>query len=69
MIFVLPGVEDVFASLLLLHNIFMSDDLPTLLRPMNAYSGKTGFGQSEIFAEVFVNMAFLIIKTKLYLSF
>jgi hypothetical protein len=47
----------------------MSDDFPTLLLPIKAYSGKTGFGQSEIFAEVFVNMAFLTIKIKLILGF
>lgn len=69
MIFVLPGVEDVFASLLLLHNIFIKDDLPTLLLPIKAYSGNTGFGQSVTLAEVFVNMAFLTIKINYVLWF
>ena len=62
MIFVFPGVDEVCANLLRLHNMFIKDDLPTLLRPINAYSGNTGFGHSEILAEVFVNMAFLMIK-------
>ena len=26
--------------------IFINDDLPTLLRPIKAYSGRSGFGQS-----------------------
>jgi hypothetical protein len=62
MIFVLPGVDEVCANLLLLHNIFISDDFPTLLRPMKANSGNIGFGQSATLADVFVNMAFFIIK-------
>ena len=41
---VLPGVFEIFASFELLHNIFINDDLPTLLRPMKAYSGRSGFG-------------------------
>lgn len=41
---VLPGVTEIFASFELLHNIFINDDLPTLLLPMNAYSGLSGFG-------------------------
>ena len=45
MIFVLPGVEEVFASLSLLQIMLMSEDLPTLLRPINAYSGLSGAGQ------------------------
>jgi hypothetical protein len=28
--------------------MLMSDDLPTLLRPMNAYSGRSGFGHLSI---------------------
>src|SRR5436190_3492054 len=42
---VLPGVPDVFARLVLLQIKFISDDLPTLLRPINANSGLSGFGQ------------------------
>ena len=36
---VFPGVDEVFASLRLPHNMLISDDLPTLERPMNANSG------------------------------
>gem|GEM_PF-6663530 len=36
---VLPGVCDVLARPLMPVSMLMSDDLPTLLRPMNAYSG------------------------------
>lgn len=36
---VLPGVALVLASPLWLHSMLMSDDFPTLLRPINANSG------------------------------
>ena len=39
MSFVLPGVDEVLASLSLPHNMLISDDLPTFERPMNANSG------------------------------
>jgi hypothetical protein len=42
---VLPGVLEVLASLLWLVSILMRDDFPTLERPMNAYSGRSGLGQ------------------------
>jgi len=42
---VLPGLAEVLASLALLLNELISDDLPTLLRPINAYSGLSGLGQ------------------------
>jgi hypothetical protein len=45
---VLPGLLDVIASFLLLHNMLMSDDLPTLDLPMKANSGNFCFGFSEI---------------------
>ena len=41
---VLPGLEEVFASFLLLHIKFIKEDFPTLLRPKNANSGLSGFG-------------------------
>ena len=43
---VLPGFWLVFASLGLWHSMLMRDDFPTLLRPMNAYSGICELGQS-----------------------
>jgi hypothetical protein len=44
MSWVLPGVDEIFASFLLLQSMLMSEDLPTLLRPINAISGRSGFG-------------------------
>ena len=41
---VFPGVPEIFASDCLLVIIFINDDLPTLLRPINAYSGSFGGG-------------------------
>ena len=41
---VLPGVCEVFASPLLRVSVFIRDDLPTLLRPMKAYSGTSVSG-------------------------
>jgi hypothetical protein len=46
MLTVLPGVEEVLANSFFLHNILMSDDFPTLLLPIKAYSGKMAFGHS-----------------------
>src|SRR5690606_33163326 len=37
------------ASLLMWHSMLINELLPTLLRPMNAYSGSVGFGQSAGF--------------------
>jgi hypothetical protein len=41
---VLPGDEDTLANSFLLVSILITDDLPTLLLPINAYSGLSGFG-------------------------
>ena len=41
---VFPGVDDVLASPLCLVSMFMSDDLPTFERPMNANSGMSPSG-------------------------
>ena len=49
MVIVLPGVEDVFASCFLLVNILINEDLPTLERPMKAYSGLLAAGSLSIF--------------------
>jgi hypothetical protein len=35
------------ANLVLFVSILISDDLPTLLLPINAYSGRSGAGQAE----------------------
>ena len=60
---VLPGVEEVIASLLLPHRALMSEDLPTLDLPMNANSGSflRGFWQTLVLlpanlaSEIFIN--------------
>src|ERR1043165_3599422 len=49
MVCVLPGLELTFASFVFPVIILMSDDLPTLERPMKAYSGLSGFGQAATF--------------------
>ena len=48
MVIVFPGVDDVFASCFLLVSILINDDLPTLERPMNAYSGLFAAGSLSI---------------------
>jgi hypothetical protein len=54
---VLPGVFEVFARLFWPVSILISDDLPTLDRPMNAYSGMSGLGQRSIFGLLTTNVA------------
>jgi hypothetical protein len=44
---VFPGVADTFASEPFPVSILMSDDLPTLLRPMKAMSGNVSFGTCD----------------------
>lgn len=41
---VLPGLPEVFAKLFRLVSMLISDDLPTLDRPIKAYSGKLLLG-------------------------
>ena len=41
---VLPGAAEVLATSLFLQSILINDDLPTLLRPIKAYSGRSGLG-------------------------
>jgi len=41
---VFPGVPEILASLFRLHNMLMSELLPTFDRPINAYSGMLGSG-------------------------
>lgn len=43
MSFVFPGDDEIFA-ISLLQSILMSEDLPTLLLPIKAYSGLSGLG-------------------------
>ena len=44
---VLPGVDEVFANLRLLVSMLIRLDLPTLERPMKAYSGLVSFGHMD----------------------
>jgi hypothetical protein len=45
---VLPGVDEVRAKSFLSTNILINDDLPTLLLPINANSGKMPLGQPAV---------------------
>ena len=64
---VLPGVADVFASPRRLHSILMSDDLPTLLLPMKAYSGLVSLGHWLTLADDRVNSDDFIITVYSFL--
>jgi hypothetical protein len=50
-------VADVFANLLLLQSMLISDDFPTLLLPIKAYSGKLLFLQSLNCPALLTNIA------------
>lgn len=41
---VFPGLEDTLANLLCPVSKLIKEDLPTLERPIKAYSGRSGFG-------------------------
>ena len=57
---VLPGVAETFARPLTPVNMFMSDDLPTLLRPMKAMSRMASRGTCVTFSELHTNWALVI---------
>ena len=57
---VLPGVPDTLASPCRPVSMLMSDDLPTLLRPMKAMSFSASLGTCEIRSELHLNSALLI---------
>ena len=57
---VLPGVADVIASLGLWVSMLIRLDLPTLERPMNAYSGNPVCGQWSMRVLLMTNSALLI---------
>src|SRR5574344_2279316 len=57
---VLPGVAEVFANFLLLHNILIRLDLPTFDLPIKAYSGLVSAGHIDTFGALIVNSAFFI---------
>jgi len=50
--------------------MLIKEDLPTLERPINAYSGKVGVGNAEIWVLLQTNVAVLItIVAKVRISF
>lgn len=54
---VFPGLEEVRANSLRLQSIFIKLDLPTLLRPIKAYSGMEGLGQPFKSPELILKIA------------
>ena len=56
----MPGVAEVFANFLLLHNILIRLDLPTFDLPMKAYSGLVSAGHIDTVGALRVNSAFFI---------
>jgi hypothetical protein len=59
-VWVLPGVELVFAKPFRSVNILISDDLPTLLLPMKANSGFSLWGMSTLRSQLPTYSAVLI---------
>jgi hypothetical protein len=57
---VFPGFPEVFAILFRSQIILMSDDFPTLERPMKAYSGNAGAGHFVTSVLLTTNCAILI---------
>ena len=57
---VLPGVPETLASEPCPVSRLMSDDLPTLLRPMKAKSGSASRGTCETYCELHLKSARLI---------
>jgi hypothetical protein len=65
---VFPGVDDVLAKPPCRVSMLISDDLPTLERPMKAYSGKLLLGHCATLALLHTNMADLIIIQQNYVK-
>lgn len=59
-VLVFPGLEEIRASLELEQRQFIRDDLPTLLRPMNANSGSLTAGFPDTVALLQTNFAEVI---------
>ena len=62
---VFPGVPDTFAKPFMPVSIFTNDDLPTLLRPMNAISLSVSFGTCDMRSELHLNFAFTVVAIAL----
>ena len=64
---VLPGLPEVFARFLRSQMLFIKEDLPTLERPINAYSGVFSFGHLETSVLLIMNSdAVIRMATKSY---
>ena len=63
---VLPGVPETLASPGRPVSMLMSDDLPTLLRPMKAMSRSPSFGTCEMRSELHRNSAFEIFIVRVF---
>ena len=57
---VFPGVPDTLASPVRAVSMLMSDDFPTLLRPMKAMSFRSSFGTCEMRSDEHLNSALVI---------
>ena len=66
---VLPGVDDVLASLRLFVSMLMRLDLPTFDLPMKAYSGFVSLGHIDTIGAESVNSACLISMLQRYEKF
>jgi hypothetical protein len=66
MSWVFPGLPDVFAKAFRSTNILISDDLPTLDRPMNAYSGMGSLGHLATLELLITNSADVIFMFRSY---
>ncbi len=63
MVWVLPGLEEVCASAFLSVRRLISEDLPTLERPIKANSGSSGAGHCDSLDELLTKVADLIFNT------
>lgn len=64
MSWVFPGRPEVFAKLFRSVSIFIKDDLPTLDRPIKAYSGKGSLGHLATSVLLITKFADLIFTVK-----
>ena len=62
---VFPGLDEIRASPLMPQSILMSEDFPTFERPMNAYSGLSGFGHCESFTPLLMYFAEVIFTNQM----
>ncbi len=68
MSFVFPGFFETFDKFFFSQTMLIREDLPTLLLPINAYSGIPGLGHCSTFAELQINSEDLIL-TDVFIDF